>query len=72
LRPAGARRFACGPFFAGAVAASAWATAVMLTASRPLVRREPWKVFWRALESGQFDDLERPAHHILADDDRPK
>lgn len=28
-------------------------------------------VFWRALESGQFDDLERPAHDILADDDRP-
>ena len=29
-------------------------------------------VFWRALESGQLDDLERPAHDILADDDRPK
>ncbi len=29
-------------------------------------------VFWRALESGQFDDLERPAHDILADDDRPQ
>ena len=29
-------------------------------------------VFWRALEGGQFDDLERPAHDILADDDRPK
>jgi cbb3-type cytochrome oxidase maturation protein len=28
--------------------------------------------FWRALESGQFDDLERPAHDILMDDDRPK
>jgi cbb3-type cytochrome oxidase maturation protein len=28
--------------------------------------------FWRALHSGQFDDLERPAHDILADDDRPK
>ena len=27
--------------------------------------------FWRALESGQFDDLERPAHDLLADDDRP-
>ena len=26
--------------------------------------------FWRALEGGQFDDLERPAHDILADDDR--
>jgi cbb3-type cytochrome oxidase maturation protein len=29
-------------------------------------------VFWRALESGQFDDLERPAHDVLADDDRPQ
>ena len=28
-------------------------------------------VFWWALESGQFDDLEGPAHRILADDDRP-
>jgi cbb3-type cytochrome oxidase maturation protein len=28
-------------------------------------------VFWRALASGQFDDLERPAHDILMDDDRP-
>jgi cbb3-type cytochrome oxidase maturation protein len=27
--------------------------------------------FWRALDSGQFDDLERPAHDVLADDDRP-
>jgi cbb3-type cytochrome oxidase maturation protein len=25
--------------------------------------------FWRALGSGQFDDLERPAHDILHDDD---
>jgi cbb3-type cytochrome oxidase maturation protein len=25
--------------------------------------------FWRALQGGQFDDLERPAHDILADDD---
>lgn len=29
-------------------------------------------VFWGALQSGQFEDLERPAHDILADDDRPK
>lgn len=27
--------------------------------------------FRRALDGGQFDDLERPAHDILADDDRP-
>jgi cbb3-type cytochrome oxidase maturation protein len=26
-------------------------------------------VFWRALEGGQFDDLERPAQDVLADDD---
>jgi cbb3-type cytochrome oxidase maturation protein len=29
-------------------------------------------VFWRALSSGQFDDLERPAHDILMDDDKPE
>lgn len=27
--------------------------------------------FWRALESGQFDDLERPGVDVLMDDDRP-
>jgi cbb3-type cytochrome oxidase maturation protein len=27
--------------------------------------------FWRALDSGQLDDLERPAHDVLSDDDRP-
>jgi cbb3-type cytochrome oxidase maturation protein len=26
-------------------------------------------VFWRALASGQFDDLERPAQDVLDDDD---
>ena len=26
-------------------------------------------VFWWALGSGQFEDLERPAHRILTDDD---
>lgn len=26
-------------------------------------------LFWRALRSGQFDDLERPAHDILHDGD---
>ena len=26
-------------------------------------------VFWRALAGGQFDDLERPAHDLLADKD---
>jgi cbb3-type cytochrome oxidase maturation protein len=28
-------------------------------------------VFWYALKSGQFDDLEGPAHRILMDDDGP-
>ena len=26
-------------------------------------------VFWRAVEGGQFDDLDRPAQDLLADDD---
>ena len=26
-------------------------------------------VFWWSVHSGQFDDLEGPAHQILADDD---
>jgi cbb3-type cytochrome oxidase maturation protein len=29
-------------------------------------------VFWRALAAGQFDDLERPAHDVLMDDDDVK
>ncbi len=28
-------------------------------------------VFWWSVRSGQFDDLEGPAHRILADDDIP-
>ena len=28
-------------------------------------------IFWWAVDSGQFDDLEGPAHRILQDDDRP-
>ena len=28
-------------------------------------------VFWMALRSGQFDDLEGPEFTILSDDDRP-
>ena len=27
-------------------------------------------VFWKALQSGQFDDLDRPAQAVLDDDDR--
>lgn len=26
-------------------------------------------VFWRAVQTGQFDDLERPALDLLSDDD---
>jgi len=29
-----------------------------------------WVFFW-AIRSGQFDDLEGPAHRILMDDDSP-
>ena len=29
-------------------------------------------VFFWAVRSGQFDDLEGPAHRILMDDDKPK
>lgn len=28
-------------------------------------------IFWWSVKSGQFDDLEGPAHRILMDDDRP-
>ena len=28
-------------------------------------------LFWWAVDSGQFDDLQGPAHRILQDDDRP-
>jgi cbb3-type cytochrome oxidase maturation protein len=27
-------------------------------------------VFWWAVQRGQFDDLEGPAHRVLMDDDR--
>jgi cbb3-type cytochrome oxidase maturation protein len=28
-------------------------------------------VFWWAVHSGQFDDLEGPAHRVLMDNDHP-
>jgi cbb3-type cytochrome oxidase maturation protein len=43
---------------------------ILVPLSVALVLAIGW-VFWRALESGQFDDLERPAHDVLMDDDRP-
>lgn len=27
--------------------------------------------FWLAVDGGQFDDLDRPALEVVADDDRP-
>ncbi len=30
-----------------------------------------WAFFW-SVKSGQFDDLEGPAHRILMDDDKPQ
>ena len=30
-----------------------------------------WALFW-AIRSGQFDDMEGPAHRILMDDDKPQ
>ncbi len=30
-----------------------------------------WAVLW-AVDSGQFDDLEGPAHRILFDDEKPQ
>ena len=29
-------------------------------------------IFWWALQGGQFEDLEGPAHRILMDDDIPR
>ena len=29
-------------------------------------------LFWWSVKSGQFDDLEGPAHRILQDDDDPR
>ena len=44
---------------------------ILVPLSVVLVFSVGW-VFWRALESGQFDDLERPAHDVLMDDDGPR
>ena len=40
---------------------------ILVPLSVALVLLIGW-VFWRALEGGQFDDLERAAHSILEDD----
>jgi len=41
---------------------------VLVPVSLALVFAIGW-LFWRALEGGQFDDLERPGYEILMDDD---
>ncbi len=42
--------------------------ALLIPLSVGLVLLIGW-VFWRALQGGQFDDLERPGYSILEDDD---
>lgn len=41
---------------------------ILVPLSVALVLLIGW-VFWRALQGGQFDDLERPAYSILEDDE---
>ena len=43
---------------------------LLIPLSLVLVGGIVWAFFW-AVRSGQFDDLEGPAHRILMDDDRP-
>ena len=40
----------------------------LMPVSVALVFLTGW-AFWRALHGGQFDDLERPAHEVLMDND---
>ena len=42
---------------------------ILVPLSVALVLLIGW-VFWRALQGGQFDDLERRGHSILGDNDR--
>jgi cbb3-type cytochrome oxidase maturation protein len=43
---------------------------ILIPLSLVLVGIAVW-VFFRMSDSGQFDDMEGPAHSILMDDDRP-
>jgi cbb3-type cytochrome oxidase maturation protein len=43
---------------------------LLIPISVALVAASIW-VFFRMHDSGQFDDMEGPAHSILMDDDRP-
>lgn len=42
---------------------------LLIPLSVGLVAFAVW-IFFGASDSGQFDDLEGPAHHVLQDDDR--
>ena len=44
---------------------------LLLPLSLVLVALIVWAFLW-AIRSGQFDDLEGPAHRILLDDDEPQ
>ncbi len=44
---------------------------LLVPLSVALVLLTGW-VFWRALEGGQFDDLDRPGYAVLDDDDAPR
>lgn len=44
---------------------------LLIAVSLPLVAIIAWLFFW-AVDSGQFDDLESPATAVLMDDDDPR
>jgi cbb3-type cytochrome oxidase maturation protein len=41
---------------------------LLILVSVPIIFVIAWAFFW-AVKSGQFDDLEKPRHQILMDDD---
>ena len=43
---------------------------LLVPLSVALVLLTGW-LFWRALDGGQFDDLDRPGYAVLDDDDAP-
>jgi cbb3-type cytochrome oxidase maturation protein len=43
---------------------------LLVPLSVALVLLTGW-LFWRALQGGQFDDLDRPGYAVLDDDDAP-
>ncbi|MGA6097068.1 cbb3-type cytochrome oxidase assembly protein CcoS [Stutzerimonas marianensis] len=44
---------------------------ILIPVAVVLVALAIWVFFW-AVDSGQYDDLDSPAHSILFDDDDPK